>query len=219
MASHRRPRIEASRNGGRASEVYGQTHLVWENRLLRCLTNEFASTLLGAGREVTFPGGETLARQGTQVDSVLFLLEGAVGVEVRSPRLAGWTVALESLLPGDDIGLVSVLDNRPHFATMTAVESVVAVSAPLPAIRKALSNCFEWSFWRRVFGVSVTPDDRLRVLGAARRSVLSDVDSGEALTALEDLLAPARSGRRTAAEYLEEPTPISAGRRRHVRSA
>ena len=64
--------------------------------------------------------------------------------------------------------LAPTRDTRPHFAHMTATDSVVAISVPMATIKEALSAYFEWAFWRKVFGISLTPDDRLRVLAAAR---------------------------------------------------
>jgi CRP-like cAMP-binding protein len=74
-----------------------------------------------AGRVVALGPGEALFREGEPAREVFVLLSGAITVAARGR-------SIETVQPGDGLGIVSVLDGQPRTATATAdLASEVAV--------------------------------------------------------------------------------------------
>ena len=57
------------------------------------------------------------------------LAEGAAVAQVSSPNHGPLSTVLNEMRPGDDVALLSLLDGRPHFASVVALEPVRAVAA------------------------------------------------------------------------------------------
>ena len=114
------------------------------NHMLHTLGDEEVPHLLGVGQWVKFEQDEIVSRQGTPVIEVLFLVEGRAKAEVSTPANGTFTAVLNLLKPGDDIGLLSLVDGAPHSATVTALELLLALSIPTTTLRTPLQTHVEW---------------------------------------------------------------------------
>ena len=130
------------------------------NRLLSLLSDDELSGFLGIGHWVTFEEDEIVSRQGEHVSDVLFIVEGRARAEVHSNGDSNLSAVVNFPRPGEDIGLLSLLDGAPHSSTVTAVEQIRALSIPLAALRMHLRSRVEW--YRTLAEIAV---ERLRTSG------------------------------------------------------
>ncbi len=114
------------------------------NQMLSTLGDDEIPTLLTAGQWVVFEQDEVVSRQGTGVRDVLFIVEGRGKAEVSAPVNANFVAVLNLLKPGDDIGLLSLVDGAPHSATVIALERIFALSIPTTDLRNMLKAHVEW---------------------------------------------------------------------------
>ena len=94
--------------------------------------------LLSAGRRIRVRAGATTLIEGQVSGQVLLILEGHVRACSTAPD------GRESLLavrrPGDLVGELSALDERPHSATVSAFDAVEALVLPASSFRAFLST-------------------------------------------------------------------------------
>ena len=83
------------------------------NRLLRTLRTDEMTQLIAVGRWVVFQPGQTVTYCGTPVAEVLFLLKGRATAETSAPNGGTFSAVLNLLRPGDDVGLLSLVDDAP----------------------------------------------------------------------------------------------------------
>ena len=122
--------------------------------LLRGMRAGERSRLLGAGHWVLFQRDQVISRQTSPVDEVLFIVEGSAKAEVSSAAAgAGDSVGVSFVGPGDDIGLLSVVDGARHSATVTALDEVRAFSLPVGVIKSCLGSSADWN--RRLAQIAV----------------------------------------------------------------
>ncbi len=76
---------------------------------------DFRETARGLGATVSFPAGATIFREGDPPDHLYIVLEGAIDVTHRG-RI------IESIGPGDALGVVSLLDGKPRTASAIVSE-------------------------------------------------------------------------------------------------
>ena len=114
------------------------------NQMLYTLGSEELPHLLGIGQWVVFEPDETVSRQGSPVKDILFLVEGKAKAEVSAPVSRSFSAVLNLLKPGDDIGLLSLVDGAPHSATVVALERLLVFSIPLTNMRALLQTHIEW---------------------------------------------------------------------------
>jgi CRP-like cAMP-binding protein len=69
-----------------------------------------------AGQVRRLAAGETLFREGEAADEMHVLLSGAIAVSARG-------TVIETVMPGDGLGILSLIDGRPRSATAVAVEA------------------------------------------------------------------------------------------------
>lgn len=69
-----------------------------------------------AGRVMQLRPGEVLFREGDAARDAFVLLSGSIEVSVRGR-------AIETVQPGDGLGILSLLDGQPRSATSTAAEA------------------------------------------------------------------------------------------------
>src|SRR4030067_956711 len=81
------------------------------NRLLRSLGSEGLSQLLDAGWRVMFKRDQVISRQAQPVDAVIFVVEGRAKAEVCSPTHTACKAVINILGPGDDVGLLSLVND------------------------------------------------------------------------------------------------------------
>ncbi len=114
------------------------------NRLLRGLPNQEIYDLLKTGELANFNQDQVISYQGTSATSVLFIMEGRARAEVSGHTNQKLKAVVNFIGPGDDVGLLSVIDGAPHSATVTSLEKVVALSVSIPTMRKYLVEHQEW---------------------------------------------------------------------------
>lgn len=85
------------------------------------------------GREVHFPAGTPLMRQGEPAHELYVLVSGRVSVERVHTKLV-LPLQLAVLGAGDVVGEMGVLDGEPRSATVTAIEPTTALALGAPAL-------------------------------------------------------------------------------------
>lgn len=86
--------------------------------LFSLLTVHQAEALGSAVSKRRFKRGEALVVQGQKSDALYLLLTGRARVSASDTR--GREVILATLMPGDYLGEMSIIDNEPHSATVRA---------------------------------------------------------------------------------------------------
>ena len=114
------------------------------NRLLRTLRTDEMTQLIAVGRWVVFQPGQTVTYCGTPVAEVLFLLKGRAKAEASAPNGGTFSAVLNLLRPGDDVGLLSLVDDAPHSATVTSLDTLHVLSIPMTTMRELLNAHVEW---------------------------------------------------------------------------
>ncbi len=128
--------------------------------LLGSLDEEEFSALISTGCWMNFSPDEVVSRQSMAVDVVLFIVEGRAKAEVSAPAKADYKAVINFLGPGDDIGLLSLVDGGAHSASVTSLEELKAIAIPMGVMREHLRRHREW--YRSLAETAVT---RLRTSG------------------------------------------------------
>jgi CRP-like cAMP-binding protein len=76
---------------------------------------DFRETARSIGATVTFPAGARIFREGDAPDHMYIVLEGAIDVTHRGQ-------VIETIGPGDALGIISLLDNKPRSATAVVTQ-------------------------------------------------------------------------------------------------
>ncbi len=137
-----------------------------KNPLIRAMNSERFAEFLEAAETVLFKPRQTIVEQSTPVDKVMFIVDGAAKAEVLPRYRGGLKVNYGLLLPGNDIGLLSVIACDHHSATVTAVEDVTMVCAPRTTLAELLLRNPDW--YRILAEIAV---HRLRTSGVWMRSL------------------------------------------------
>ena len=124
------------------SSIY--LNMLRTNPMLHTLGEEEMSHLLGIGRWVTFEPGEIVCHQARPVGEIHFLVSGRAKAEVSTPSHGTFVAVLNLLKPGDDIGLLSLVDGAPHSATVITLEHLCVLSIPMTNMRGLLQDHVEW---------------------------------------------------------------------------
>lgn len=104
--------------------------------LLSELDDSDIQWIFDAGDEQQVISGTTIIQEGTKPQALFFVLEGLVGISVSS---AGDS-QLAKLGPGELMGDISFLENRPATATVTAVETSLLLAVPCTALTRKLNE-------------------------------------------------------------------------------
>ena len=115
-----------------------------ENQMLHTLGDIEMPRILNLGHWITFDRDEIVSCQGTPVHEVMFLGAGSARAEISAPAVRESMAVLNYLKPGDDIGLLSLVDGSPHSATVVALERLLMFSIPIEKVRNLLVNHPEW---------------------------------------------------------------------------
>ena len=78
--------------------------------------------------------------QGGLVDTIYFVWEGRAKALIRSANRKDNSAVLDLLGPASDVGLLSVVDEAPHSATVVAVTELKALGVPKERIREVLER-------------------------------------------------------------------------------
>ncbi|MEE8517592.1 MAG: cyclic nucleotide-binding domain-containing protein [Dehalococcoidia bacterium] len=137
-----RAAVDVLARTGRKQDVAG---LLTENTLLKALTDVQRAALVRGGTWATYPEVTVVSTQGSAVDAVLFIVKGRAKAEISPPARTEYRAVVNFLTPGDDIGLLSLVDGGPHSATVTAMEELQALSVPLKTMSAYLDAHPEWN--------------------------------------------------------------------------
>ncbi len=113
---------------------------LFRNRFLRSLSDDTLSELLTSGELIKFPKGARLCKQGDPVTNLLFIIAGSGEAKMEAGDGAPDAMELGYLQPGDDIGLLSLVDGASHSATVTALESAETISIRIDEIWPHLAS-------------------------------------------------------------------------------
>ncbi|MCO6456929.1 MAG: cyclic nucleotide-binding domain-containing protein [Pirellulaceae bacterium] len=94
--------------------------------LLKELDDQDIEWILEAGDERQVIASTVVIREGTQPDALYFVLEGLLGITVT----ATGDKQLATLGPGELVGEISLLEDRPATATVSAVENSLLLAVP-----------------------------------------------------------------------------------------
>jgi len=142
------------------SEPFQDVAGLRSNRLLGCLSDKELKELIAVGRWLAFEKCESLSNQTRSVNEILFILAGRAKAEITAARNPNFRVTVDFLGPGDDVGLLSLVDGASHSATVDAMEKVYAIAVPYSYMRMSLDRHPEW--YRALAEIAVT---RLRSNG------------------------------------------------------
>ena len=76
---------------------------------------DFRETARGLGATIAFPADAVIFREGDTPDHMYIVLEGVIDVTHRGK-------VIESIGPGDALGIVSLLDSKPRTATAVVTQ-------------------------------------------------------------------------------------------------
>lgn len=108
------------------------------NRLLRTFDSHDLTQLLNTGRWVIYKPSQVVSQQSEVVEAILFIVEGKARAEIYAPDNPPTRAVVNLLGPGDDVGLLSLLDAGPHSATVTALTELRGLAIPFQTLRENL---------------------------------------------------------------------------------
>ena len=92
---------------------------------LEDLEAEHVKHIVGCAKNLRFRPGEFLAREGDDEASMFLIRRGTVAVEAQGP--GGQSTCIETLMPGDVLGISWIAPNKAHF-DCRARDTVLAFS-------------------------------------------------------------------------------------------
>lgn len=117
---------------------------VASHRLLQTLNADELPRFVEAGTWVTADDGDVLAEQSKPVGCVTFITEGNAREEVRGADTGPYRAVVGFLGPGEDVGLLSLLDGAPHHTSVIAMRRLQALQVPLDEVERYLRRHPEW---------------------------------------------------------------------------
>ena len=95
--------------------------------------------LAAVGERRSFNQGDRLMKQGDAAHSLFVILSGRVSV-VREHKDLATPIHLAFLGSGEVVGEMGLLDGEPRSATVTAIESTLAMEVPQTELAKVVSE-------------------------------------------------------------------------------
>ena len=120
------------------TDVEASDAAVRRSGFVAALTPDEVEALRALGRSVSFPRESTIFSEGDVSGRVVIISEGRV--KVASATADGHEAVLAVRGPGDLIGELAAIDDRPHSATCTAIEPVRSIVIPSDAFRDFLGT-------------------------------------------------------------------------------
>jgi CRP-like cAMP-binding protein len=133
---------------------------ITSHRLLGSLDLDELPRFVESGEWLTADAGDVIAVQGTPVEAVTFLGEGNAREEVASLGAGTYRAVVGFLGPGEDVGMLSLIDGAPHHSSVIAMRRVQALRVPLGEVERYLRSHPEW--YRSMAEIAVA---RLRAHG------------------------------------------------------
>lgn len=114
------------------------------HRLLRTLAADEIQSFVSSGRWLVAAPGDVIARQGSPVEAVTFITEGTAREEVASDGAVTCRAVVGFVGPGDDVGLISLIDGGAHSTSVIAMQRFQALQVPIVEVERTLDSHPEW---------------------------------------------------------------------------
>lgn len=108
-----------------------------QHPFLHDLSAEQVRLVSGCTKSIRFAPGEFLAREGDRLGGLYLIRDGVVAIETREP--GGRTTCIETLMPGDVMGISWVASSRIHF-DCRARETVRAFSLNRECLQRKMDQ-------------------------------------------------------------------------------
>jgi CRP-like cAMP-binding protein len=115
-----------------------------DHRLLQTLDPDELDRFVQAGTWVSASDGDVIARQGDPVDAVTFIIDGNAREEVSGIGAGACRAVMGFLGPGEDVGLLSLIDGAPHHCSVVAMRRLQALRLPLDEVARYFRRHPEW---------------------------------------------------------------------------
>jgi CRP/FNR family cyclic AMP-dependent transcriptional regulator len=158
--------------------------------LMGALEDSDIEWLAANGTALRLTRGQELVREGQPVDSLFVVLDGQLAVHASGTQLA-------TLLAGEVVGEISLVDSRPPLATVMALDAarILAVHRDVLQSKLVADSKFAANFYR---ALAIFLADRLRTtttrLGYGRPEQDAEVEADDELG--DDLMETASQGAR-----------------------
>lgn len=111
--------------------------ILQKHSFLADLNPEHVKLIVGCAKNLRFRPGEFLAREGQKEACMYLIRRGTVAIETHAPN--GETICIETLMPGDVLGISWVTPATAHF-DCRARETVIAFSLDHDCLRRKMSE-------------------------------------------------------------------------------
>lgn len=141
----------------------GLERILMEHDFLRDLSAEQARFLVSCARNVRFAAGQLVMREGDEAKAFYLLRQGRVALEIHVPGPG--TLQMESLGPGDVLGLSWFVPPYREHLDARATQAVVAIAFDAQCLRDKLEADHDLGFAlaRRLFEHAYHRLERVRL--------------------------------------------------------
>ena len=136
--------LDAASDAVEQARIRYRKTLVSEHPLLSTLDDREVVRLIASSSWMSVNAGDVISIQGTSVDDVVFITEGSAREEVRDPDRGDYRAVVNFLGAGDEIGLLSLLDQAPHHSSAVAMKRTQCLRAPVRLMEELLQAHPEW---------------------------------------------------------------------------
>lgn len=133
--------LESSIAVSQLNDTVDQTRRLLDIRnhsVLKVLSLEEIQTLAGKVALCEFRAGETILRHGDSGDSMFFIFEGSLDIQI--PKENGEKSSVATLWPGDCVGEMSMLTGEPRSADVIAINDVLLLQVTKAELQPILTN-------------------------------------------------------------------------------
>jgi CRP-like cAMP-binding protein len=114
-----------------------------KHSFLADLKPEHVKLIVGCAKNLRFRPGEFLAREGQKEACMYLIRRGTVAIETHAPN--GETICIETLMPGDVLGISWVTPATAHF-DCRARDTVIAFSLDHDCLQRKMSEDAELGY-------------------------------------------------------------------------
>jgi CRP-like cAMP-binding protein len=139
--------------------------------ILSRLTDEDVDWFAATGRRANYVAGDVLIKQGAPINSLMFVLDGKVSVEVQGVG------QIASLGSGEVLGEMSLVDESPPSAAVIVVEPTRVLHIDRTILNKKIEGdpAFAARLYRAIaMFLSVRMRSTVQVLGYGKATVVAD---------------------------------------------
>lgn len=114
-----------------------------KHSFLSDLKPEHVKLIVGCAKNLRFRPGEFLAREGQKEACMYLIRRGTVAIETHAPN--GETICIETLMPGDVLGISWVTPAKAHF-DCRARDTVIAFSLDHDCLHRKMNEDAELGY-------------------------------------------------------------------------